>query len=125
MQKEEYNNRKLGSKYEDIAVDYLCGKGYKILDRNFHAGRYGELDIIAMDPYKTLVIFECKYRYNQKYGDPLEAVDYRKQRQICHTTMYYFMKKGYGTDKSCRFDVLAVYGDGTIKHIENAFEFVW
>ena len=51
------------------------------------------------------------------------AVDVRKQRRICKTALYYLAKHGYGMDTSCRFDVIAIYGDNSIRHIENAFEF--
>ena len=118
-----YNKRKIGSTYEDMAAAYLEEHGYKILERNFHAGRYGELDILAESEDGTLIVCECKFRSGNKYGDPLAAVDRRKQRQICKTTMYYYMRHGYGMEHPCRFDVIGIYGDGTIKHIENAFDF--
>ena len=124
MAKADYNKRQIGSLYEERAVLYLQEKNYQILERNFHAGRSGEIDIIARDKTGLLVIFECKYRLDDAHGDPLTAVNYRKQRQICRTTLYYYVKHGYGMDYPCRFDVIALYGNGEIKHIENAFEFV-
>ena len=54
------NNKKLiGNIGEELACGYLGGKGYKIIDRNFHT-RFGELDIIAISPLKTLVFIEVK-----------------------------------------------------------------
>lgn len=117
------NNRKLGDYYEQKAVEYLKREGYRILERNFHAGRFGEIDIIAMNKEGILVIVECKYRKQNEHGDPLEAVDYRKQKQISKTTLFYFGKKGYGMEQPCRFDVIGIYGDGSVRHIENAFDF--
>lgn len=122
MKKEE-NKRKIGRKYEDLAVSYLKEHGYKILERNFYAARYGEIDIVAEDEEGTLVICECKFRSTNFFGDPLEAVDGTKQKQICRSTLYYYRKQRFEMEHPCRFDVIAVYGDGTIKHIENAFEF--
>ena len=124
MTKTGYNKRLIGSLYEERAVLYLQEKNYQILERNFRAGRSGEIDIIARDETGLLVIFECKYRLDDVYGDPLTAVNYRKQRQICRTTLYYYVRHGYGMDYPCRFDVIALYGNGEIRHIENAFEFV-
>ncbi len=118
-----YNKRQIGSKYEELAAVYLTEHGYKIIEKNFHAGRYGELDLIAEDKDGTLVICECKYRSENAYGDPLMAVDKRKQRQICRTTLFYFGRHGYGMEHPCRFDVIAVYGNERILHIKNAFEF--
>ena len=79
--------------------------------------------IIAEDEEGTLVICECKYRSKSKWQDPSAAVDVKKQRQICRTALYYCMKRGYGVEHPCRFDVIAIYGDESIRHIENAFEF--
>lgn len=70
-----------------------------------------------------LVFAEVKYRRNEACGNPLEAVDVRKQRRICRTALYYCMRKGYGDTVPCRFDVLAVGGAGEIAHIKNAFDF--
>ena len=119
-----YNRREIGSHYEDIAAEYLEKQGYVILQRNYRAGRHGELDIIAEDPAGLLVICECRYRRKTGYGDPLESVNMAKQRQICRTTLYYYKEHGYGIDHACRFDVIAVSGDGSLSHIKNAFEFI-
>ncbi len=116
------NRRKIGSGYEEIAANYLAEKGYTILDKN-HRNKCGEIDIIASSKEGLLVICEVKYRSAKGCGDPLEAVDYRKQRRISRAALYYYMKQGYSLDTPCRFDVIAIYGDGTIKHIENAFEY--
>lgn len=49
----------LGKFGEDLACEYLVKKGYKIIDRNFRKP-WGELDIIAKAPDKTLVFIEVK-----------------------------------------------------------------
>lgn len=118
---EQRNKRQVGTAYETIAADYLKKKGYQIIERNYR-NRMGEIDILAEND-GVLVVVEVKYRKNGTCGDPLEAVNRQKQRRICKTTLYYFMMHGYGMEKPCRFDVIGIYGDGTIKHIENAFEF--
>ena len=82
---------------------------------------YGEIDIISKCN-STLVFTECKYRSSSKFGDPLEAVNLHKQQKICHTAMNFCVKYGY-VNYPCRFDVIAIYKDGTIKHIKNAFEY--
>ena len=122
---DKVNKRQVGADYEERAAEYLMEKGYRIMARNFRAGKKGEIDIIARDKDGTLVICECKYRTQTVYGDPLLAVDWKKQRQICKTTLYYYKYCGYRMDYPCRFDVIALYGDGTIRHVENAFEFVY
>jgi len=49
----------LGKLGEDLACRYLVDKGYKIIERNFRKP-WGELDIIAKSPDKTLVFVEVK-----------------------------------------------------------------
>lgn len=116
------NQRKLGESYEEMAVEYFRQQGYEILERNYH-NRFGEIDIIARDE-GVLVIAEVKYRKDNNCGSPLEAVTFAKQRTICKTTLYYYMKHHLSQDTPCRFDVIGIYGDGRIEHVKNAFEFV-
>lgn len=115
------DKREIGRKYENMAVRYLMENGYDIIERNYQ-NRYGEIDIIA-GKEGILVACEVKYRSGMRCGDPLEAVDLRKQRRICRTMLYYYKRHGYSSDMPCRFDVVAVYADDTIKHLQNAFEF--
>ncbi|MDI6717692.1 MAG: YraN family protein [Patescibacteria group bacterium] len=49
----------LGQEGEDRACEYLKELGYKIIERNYKKP-WGELDIIAKDPDKTLVFVEVK-----------------------------------------------------------------
>lgn len=120
---EEQNKRSIGTKYENMATEYLKNKGYKIIERNYR-NKFGEIDIIAEDTDGVLVYIEIKYRSSKKCGDPLEAVDYRKQKRISKIAFYHYAGNGYNEEKACRFDVIAIYGDDSIKHIENAFNYV-
>lgn len=114
------NKRAVGASYEKAVGAYLKEQGYQILEYNFRC-RSGEIDIIARDG-EYLVFVEVKYRTDLKSGDPLEAVDARKQRTISRTALYYCMKHGYGETTPCRFDVAAVLGE-EIRLIKNAFEY--
>lgn len=49
----------LGKSGEDLACRYLVDKKYKIIERNYRKP-WGELDIIAKSPDKTLVFVEVK-----------------------------------------------------------------
>jgi len=49
----------LGKYGEDRACEYLVEKGYKIVERNFRKP-WGELDIVAKAPDKTLTFVEVK-----------------------------------------------------------------
>lgn len=117
------NTRAVGTLYEMKACAYLEEKGYKIVERNYR-NRFGEIDIIATNASASMWIFcEVKYRSGKQYGEPLEAVDGKKQRRICKSALYFYTYDGYAQQKACRFDVIAIYGDGRIEHIENAFAY--
>lgn len=114
------NKRSLGDDYERIAVLYLQSVGYQIIEQNFRC-KLGEIDIIAKkDGYLRFV--EVKYRSDKYKGLPEEAVNYRKQRQICKVASYYIMKNSYSTDIPCCFDVVGILNN-EIKLYENAFEY--
>ncbi len=115
------NKRQIGTVYEEAAVAYLVQNGYQILERNYR-NRCGEIDIIAYETEKkTLVYFEIKYRSSLCCGDPLEAVDLRKQKRIYLAASYHYAQQGYEISDFCRFDVIAFYGDDNLEHIKNAF----
>lgn len=84
------NNKKLGDFGEKIARLYLEKNKYKIVEMNFR-GKQGEIDIIAKDQ-KELVFIEVKTRTSIKYGSPVDAVTYIKQKRIYKTAEYYIYK---------------------------------
>lgn len=114
------NKRTIGTFYEEQAAAYLCEQGYRVIESNYR-NRYGEIDLILRDSRGLLVMTEVKYRSSSCCGDPLEAVDSRKQKRICRTALGYYKEHGYSWDTPCRFDVIGIYGNGQIRHIENAF----
>ena len=118
---QEMNKRQVGTDYEEIAAGYLEQKGYMILERNYR-NPHGEIDIIARKG-EYVVFCEIKYRKDKRFGDPLEAVDVRKQRRISKVALYYTAGKKAPANVFYRFDVIGISGDGTIQHIENAFGF--
>lgn len=112
------NNRAKGRDGEAIAEDYLTGRGYDILDKNYR-NRLGEIDIIALDG-KTLVFIEVKTRTTHSYGLPADAVDARKQNRLGRVALSYLSDKKI-VNRPCRFDVLSICG-GRIELITHAFD---
>lgn len=112
------NKRQTGAAYELKAEEYLLGNGYKILERNFR-NRSGEIDLIAKKD-GVIRFIEVKYRTTSDFGNPLEAVDARKQNQIRKVAMYYLMKNKLSEWTPCQFDVIVFTGE-EMTHIENAF----
>lgn len=111
------NRRQTGACYEQKAAEYLEGCGYRILEMNYRC-RTGEIDIVAMDG-KYVVFCEVKYRSGSRAGNPLEAVDLKKQRVIFRCGEYYLTEHRL-RDVPCRFDVIGIAG-AEITHIKDAF----
>lgn len=115
------NSYQLGFEYEQRAADYLINNGYQILDRNFRSHK-GEIDLIALDPNRCPVFVEVKYRRNNRFGSPGEAVDARKQLRICQTAVRYLKGRPSAFRGQCRFDVIEFCGND-LHHIKHAFEY--
>lgn len=117
------NKRKIGGRGEEVAVAFLEGKGYNIIERNFNC-TVGEIDIIARKD-DFLVFIEVKYRKDLSHGYPVEAVTYSKQKNIRKVATWYIKYKNLIFEKNFRFDVVGILGDlelfPSITLIENAF----
>ncbi len=109
----------MGGYYEQKAAVFLEKQGLFILEKNFRC-KFGEIDLIAGDG-KYLVFVEVKYRNSGGCGWASAAVDWRKQRTVSAIAEFYLLKRGYGLDIPCRFDVVAIDGEH-IQWIQNAFD---
>lgn len=113
------NKRELGTIYEEKTSDYIKKHSMKILEMNYRC-KCGEVDIIAQDK-NYLVFIEVKYRTSLNYGHPSQAVDYRKQRKIIQTAIWY-IKNTQKFDCPIRFDVACWIGD-TLEYHKGAFDY--
>lgn len=116
------NTRKKGAEYEEIAIKYLQSHGVAILEHNYR-NRKGEIDIIGKEGGYT-VFFEVKYRKDNSKGYPVEAVNFRKQKNICMVADYYRMVHQMGDSTPVRYDVVAICGK-EITWYKNAFEHIY
>lgn len=111
------NKRKIGAAYEQAVGGFLEQEGYIVLEYNYRCPA-GEIDIIAKDG-ECLVFCEVKYRKDKRKGDPLEAVDSKKQRIIYRCASHYLTIHGkWGVP--CRFDVIGIES-AKLTHIKDAF----
>ena len=85
---------------------FLEEKGYRILERDWKSGHH-DLDIVALDG-NTLVIVEVKTRRNRLFGDPEEAIDYKKRRSLASAINHYVKLHSCSCD--IRFDIISVVG---------------
>lgn len=114
------NKRKTGALYEQRAAAFLRGRGYRILEQNYRC-RAGEIDLIARDG-RYLVFVEVKYRHDGRLGEGVCAVDWRKQRRISRTALWYLAEHRLGAETPCRFDVVSVDGE-RVTLVQDAFSF--
>lgn len=70
----------VGAYGERLAARYLAEAGLRVLERNWRCAQ-GEVDIVALDG-DCLVVCEVKTRRRQTFGDPVEAVTWRKAARL-------------------------------------------
>ena len=115
------NTAETGKTGEKLAARHLKRSGYRILERNFRAGRH-EIDLIAREKNTGMTVFvEVKTRSPNSYGRPMEAVDANKQRFLRLAAESWLLRNG-GTEQPARFDVIEVLlPEKTVNHLRNAF----
>lgn len=121
MNMDTNNKRERGNTAEEYVTNYLIEKGYKIIKRNFHFGKLGEIDIIC--EHKNVLIFiEVRSRFSKNSIDPLETFSTKKRRSIFKTIEGYLYVNKI-ENKDCRFDFIKIdmFDDSPqITHLENA-----
>lgn len=99
------NKKEFGNLGEICAQNFLKKKKYKIVQTNYRV-KSAEIDIIAYDK-KTLCFIEVKTRSSDLFGNPCDAVDFRKQNKIIIGAEWYLANNGI--DCEVRFDVVEVF----------------
>lgn len=105
---------------EDLAAAYLREKGYVILERDWHS-KHRDIDIIAQQ-HDCIVFVEVKTRRSRDFGDPIQAINYQKQKNLLRAINHYIHYRKF--DNPWRFDVVTIVGKmGTampeIEHVED------
>lgn len=101
------NNHLKGKFGEIAAARYLREKGYNIIDANYKT-QYGELDLVAQKG-SIIVFAEVKLRTSDKFGSPISAVDYNKQKRILSTSRYWKLSHPMTGTYKYRYDVIEVF----------------
>ncbi len=79
------DKKAFGQWCEDLAVEQLQGKGWRVLDRNVHF-REGEIDIVAEVDGKLRFV-EVKGRRSTRFGGVVEALTTEKVRRMKRAVM--------------------------------------
>lgn len=103
----------LGRRGEDVACEFLTGKGHIIVQRNFRSGHL-EIDIISLDRNGVHFV-EVKSRVAPVAVSPEENVTAAKQKKVADAALRYLhtsKDKRLSADLEVSFDVVAVTFDG-------------
>jgi len=129
-------NQILGALGEKIAENFLRGKGYRILSRNWKC-KFGELDIVAQK-FKGRIFkkTDCLVFIEVKTIDALDVefesqaeqnVNFFKQKHLIKSAQCYLKANRISPEIPWQIDVVAIEFNKTtnlhnIRHLENA---VW
>lgn len=113
-------HNEFGKEGEQIAVDFLIKKGYKIKYRNY---RYlkAEIDVIAQKDH-ILAIVEVRARSNDQIIPIAETITAKKIKLLVMATDHYVTEQNI--DVEVRFDVITILKNSKIfkiEHLESAF----
>lgn len=108
---------------EELATEMLRGKGYNIIERDWHSG-HRDIDIIARTPdSRTVVFVEVKTRTQDIIMRPEDAVTEKKIRNIGLAANNYV--KMHDVVDELRFDLVTIVGENPkvakVEHIADAF----
>jgi putative endonuclease len=113
-------SKQTGNYGEDLAVNYLRKRGYKILERNL-TNKIGEIDILSQKA-KTIVLVEVKTKSTDRFGAGYEMVNYYKAKKLLCLAKSLQIRYPKST---IRIDVVSVDLSSSppiIEHFENAVQ---
>jgi putative endonuclease len=114
-------NQELGELGERIAERWLRRRGWRVLQRRFRNG-HRDIDLVV-ERDGTVAFVEVKARRGQAFGDPVEAVNWSKQKELVRSACVWIDRHGRPSE-SYRFDVVGILVEGErvrIRHVPNAF----
>ncbi len=108
---------------EIIAGMFLIRNGFTLLEHSYHAGRDGEIDLIATEAEEVIFVEVKSFAGESDDSLALERVTPAKQKQIARVAEMY-LEKHRIDQPECRFDIITVnFSDPKpqINHYSDAF----
>ncbi len=87
-----------------MATALLQGKGYQILETNFHC-REGEIDVVTAK-HGVVVFVEVKTRQSNMFGSPAEAITGRKLQRLSAAAAVWRQRRR--DRRAYRFEAVAI-----------------
>jgi putative endonuclease len=106
---------------ERIAERWLRRTGWRVIQRRFRSG-HRDIDLV-MEREGMIVFVEVKARRGDAFGQPVEAVNWRKQKELAKSAQIWIERHGR-PQEAYRFDVVGVLVNGErvrVRHVEDAF----
>jgi len=122
-QKRFDDKKLLGNWGEKRCEKFLKRKGLKTLTRNFSC-KTGEIDLVMVDPDRTIVFVEVKTRADESYQPVESVITYNKKQKMAKSARF-FLAANNIQNRPLRFDVVTIVLNKKrkkqIKHYQNAF----
>lgn len=113
--------QRFGELGERIAERWLRRQGWRVVQRRFRNGRR-DIDLVV-EREGTVAFVEVKARRGELFGGPVEAVNWKKQKELVRSAHVWIDRHGRESE-SYRFDVVGVLVNGErvrVRHVPNAF----
>jgi putative endonuclease len=115
------SRQRFGELGERIAERWLRLQGWRVVQRRFRSG-HRDIDLVV-EREGTVAFVEVKARHGTQFGDPIEAVNWMKQKELIRSASVWIDRHGRVAE-TYRFDVVGVLVEGDrvrVRHIPNAF----
>ncbi|HEU4663473.1 MAG TPA: YraN family protein [Dokdonella sp.] len=118
--------RAAGARYEEFACSHLRRAGLAPIAQNYTC-RYGEIDLVMRDG-AVVVFVEVRYRRDggtSRFGDGTDSIGVAKRARVQRAAAMFLAQHPALADSACRFDVVAIAGDGPhaqLHWLRNAFD---
>ena len=115
------DTHEIGSRGEDIAMEWLREQGFYIMERNWRIGHY-EIDIIAQH-YGTIHFVEVKTRKLGGWQSPYDSITKQKCDALRKGALAY--RTIHRIPLEIEFDLIAIiiddHGNHTLEYTEHIF----
>jgi putative endonuclease len=113
------HKKTFGAEGESAACIFLENHGFEIINKNFIAGRTGEIDIIVLKD-NLIVFVEVKARNTDNFGGGIYSITRSKIKKLKGSAKVFLLENPMYNSKEylMRFDLI-IFKDGSIQWIED------